>query len=361
MNNNRFPDVSFYQGAIGFDIMKSKTEYIILRSSQRLWLDPQFVRSRNECGRVGLPFGVYHFYDDRDSPGKQADFVASILAGSPQPLEIFCDWEKTYGGPYAGLPNVVAFMQRLEQLTGKQVDFYTGYWWFVENSNAAANASQYNYLKGEKLWLAAYNETHTPTGGVGLRIPKPWTKVNIHQYGTPAIGKSYGAVDSLEIDMNERLDDFKTGNVPVSSPKTIVDGIVMPDDGNNTSIPTGDKMYQMTTISGGTRIRSDHNVYAGVLTSVGQNITVSGSEIWTASADGNNVKAGDRWLKITYAGVTGWMALTHMGIAICKDFKFANPIPIPIPKPPEKMKIVSLTVVTKYSDGSSETEDFYPQ
>src|SRR3990172_10660161 len=124
--NKLFPDISFWQGAINFDLMKSKTNYIILRSSQRLWIDPQFVRSSSECVRVGLPFGIYHFFDDRDSPGKQAEFLAGILAGHPQPLEIFCDYEKTYGGVYKGLPNVVAFMQRLEQLTGRQVDFYTG-------------------------------------------------------------------------------------------------------------------------------------------------------------------------------------------------------------------------------------------
>jgi len=216
--NKLFPDCSFWQGSINFDLMRLKTDYIILRSSQRNWIDPQFIRSRAECVRTGLPFGTYHFYDDRDSPGEQAEFVAGILAGHPQPLEIYCDYEKTYGGDFKGLPNVVAFMQRFEQLTSRQVDFYTGYYWFLENSNAVANASQYNYLKDKKLWLAAYNATHTPTGGAGLLIPKPWTKVNVHQYGTPAIGHSYGTVDSLEIDMNERLDDFNPGTLPPNDP-----------------------------------------------------------------------------------------------------------------------------------------------
>ena len=92
--------------------------------------------------------------------------------------------------------------------------------------------------------------------------------------------------------------------------------------------------YEMTTISSGTRIREDHNVYAPVLTSVGAGVIVKGTELWTAPLDENNVKAGDRWLHITYGGIIGWMALTHMGISICKDFKVINetePTPIPTP------------------------------
>lgn len=76
----------------------------------------------------------------------------------------------------------------------------------------------------------------------------------------------------------------------------------------------------MTTINSGTRVRQDHNVYASVLTSVNANVTVQGDELWTAPVDGNEVKAGDRWLKVTVNGVTGWMAHIHKGVAICRDF-----------------------------------------
>lgn len=88
-------------------------------------------------------------------------------------------------------------------------------------------------------------------------------------------------------------------------------------------------MFQMTTLSSGTRIREDHNTFANVMTSVGAGVTVEGTEKWIAPADGNAVKKGDTWLLVTYQGYTGWMAYTYMGIAICK-----NLVEITLPPPP---------------------------
>ncbi len=78
--------------------------------------------------------------------------------------------------------------------------------------------------------------------------------------------------------------------------------------------------YSMTTIDpNGTRIRQDHNTFASILTKVNANVTVTGTEKWTAPADGVEVKANDVWVKVTYNGVTGWMAYIHKGQSICKN------------------------------------------
>lgn len=87
--------------------------------------------------------------------------------------------------------------------------------------------------------------------------------------------------------------------------------------------------YNMTTISSNTRIRQDHNTSAAVLTSVNANVTVTGTEKWTAPADGVEVKAGDVWVKVSYNGVTGWMAYIHKGQQICKNLVEATPPPAP--------------------------------
>jgi hypothetical protein len=61
-------------------------------------------------------------------------------------------------------------------------------------------------------------------------------------------------------------------------------------------------------------IVSSHNIGAIVL----------GDEVWTAkvdATDGSNTKAGDKWLlvkSINGVPVTGWMAIIHNGVAICK-------------------------------------------
>lgn len=86
----------------------------------------------------------------------------------------------------------------------------------------------------------------------------------------------------------------------------------------------------MKTIYPNTKIRQDHNTSQNILTSVNQNVTLTGSEIWTAPADGVEVKKGDIWMKVTYNGVTGWMAHIHKGQFICNNFEN---IPDPVDPP----------------------------
>lgn len=94
-------------------------------------------------------------------------------------------------------------------------------------------------------------------------------------------------------------------------------------------------MYEMTTIYNGTRIRKDHTTFGEVVASLNADITVRGDVLWTAPADGLEVKAGDKWLHVTYGSFTGWMALIHKGSQLSKDFKeIGVPVPPPV-EPPE--------------------------
>lgn len=95
-------------------------------------------------------------------------------------------------------------------------------------------------------------------------------------------------------------------------------------------------MFQMTTIYNGTRIRNGHTTFAKVFGSVDKGVTLVGDELWTAPADGLEVKAGDKWLRVTHGQLTGWTALIHKGYAICKDFKeISEPTPPVYPVPTE--------------------------
>jgi hypothetical protein len=98
--------------------------------------------------------------------------------------------------------------------------------------------------------------------------------------------------------------------------------------------------YSMTPISNGTRLRVDHNTFALVITSYNANQLVKGDEIWEAPADGNEVKKGDKWLKVTSVdGVpvsqeASWMAYIHKGSPICDNFQeITDPNPNPEPEP----------------------------
>jgi GH25 family lysozyme M1 (1,4-beta-N-acetylmuramidase) len=194
IQNKKFPDTSFYQGLINWDVMRSKTDTIILRAGQNLWADSMFLINYAEAKRRGMRRGVYWFYDDRVSPGAQAALLITLIAGDLPELEIFCDWEKSYGGGFGGLKNVVAFMQAIERaFPSARVGMYTGYYWFIEHSNALLNWSQYQYLKDRALWLGYY------ANSIQVKIPAPWTALTHWQYGTPA--EQWGQ-QTYEIDLN---------------------------------------------------------------------------------------------------------------------------------------------------------------
>lgn len=190
-----FPDVSFYQLEIDYNVMESKTDTLIIRTGQHKYPDPQFERNYTASKERGLIRGLYDFYDDRVSPKEQADRILSQIGEDVPEMELYIDWERSYGGSFQGLKNVVALMQEIERRNPKiTCGLYTGYYWFRANSNPITHASQYNYLKDKPLWLAWYTDDPSK-----VLIPAPWTHLTLWQYGTPV--EDYGQ-KTLEIDKN---------------------------------------------------------------------------------------------------------------------------------------------------------------
>ena len=197
-----FPDVSFYQGVIDFDKMALNTDAIIIRLGQNTWEDTEFERNYAEAKARGLKVGGYWFFDGRSSATTQANLIKSLMVGKSFEMELFIDWERNYNGAYEGLKEVVALMQAVESVDCFDVGLYTGYYWFIANSNATTHASQYNYLKNKPLWLAWYT-----TNPANVKIPPPWTTWEHWQYGTPAVGNQFGAA-TIELDMNKHNGDL---------------------------------------------------------------------------------------------------------------------------------------------------------
>lgn len=113
--------------------------------------------------------------------------------------------------------------------------------------------------------------------------------------------------------------------------------------------------YKMTTINSGTRIRQEPNTAGSTLTSVNANVTVQGDELFTSPVELRNSsgvyqQVGDKWLKITYNGVTGWMAYIHMGQPICKDFQEVG---IVTPPPPPVTTFPQSFILTDPATGKS--------
>lgn len=193
-----FPDISFWQGTVDFTKM-SKASGVILRAGQGAYIDSQFEVNRSEVLKNKMNWGIYWFWDDRVSPSVQAEKLVSLFSSNKElpNMGIYCDWESTYGGKFGSIGNVVSFMERVEELLPlARVGMYTGYYFFMQNTDTFRDNSQLKYLSKKPLWLAWYI-----VDPKYVKIPRLWTKLTFWQYGTPARGSEFG-VNSKEIDMN---------------------------------------------------------------------------------------------------------------------------------------------------------------
>lgn len=103
--------------------------------------------------------------------------------------------------------------------------------------------------------------------------------------------------------------------------------------------------YTATVINSGTRLREDHNTFADVLTSFASGAVVTG-ELWTAPADGNQVKAGDKWI---HHGA-GWVAVVHKGVAYCSGLKEVSAAPVD--NSPPAIYVIPDSFVLEAPDGT---------
>ncbi len=118
--------------------------------------------------------------------------------------------------------------------------------------------------------------------------------------------------------------------------------------------------YQMTTITSGTRLRKDHTTFADVVTSVNAGITVQGSEMWEAPADGSEVRKGDKWMLVfSVDGIRlsepNWMAYIHKGAPICRDFRTVEESP---EEPPVVVPAFPDWYILEHPDGTRAKFDF---
>jgi lysozyme len=191
-----FADVSFYQAVVNWSLYKQQARAAILRLGQHTWPDAEFEYNYALCKQLQIAVGGYFFFDDRASPQQQVDLIIQLMQGKTFELELFVDFEVSYGGAYKGLANAVKLMKLLDaaNLKVKAIGMYTGYYYFTEHSNPVDNAAEYTYLKNKPLWLAWYAAASI------VKVPAPWSDWTHWQYGTPE--KAMGQ-PTIEIDMNK--------------------------------------------------------------------------------------------------------------------------------------------------------------
>jgi len=189
------PDISFWQDdsttpqGIDFNKMAQRTRGVIIRAGQNLWEDTSFRTSWQKSKDAGLLRGSYWFYDSRANPKRQAEKWVEILGNDQGEMEMWCDFEERYGGPYQGWRNWFDFMERLKiLLPNKNLGVYTGYYYWQDFGGNQTYFAQY------PLWIAAYNNSEP-------LIPSIWKDWTYWQFTDHADGLSYG-VESKEIDLS---------------------------------------------------------------------------------------------------------------------------------------------------------------
>lgn len=320
----QFSDVSFYQGNINWDKYRSNARGAILRIGQNTWKDSRFERNYFEGKRVGVALGGYFFYDDRATPTRQAQVIIDAMVGKEFEMELFIDWEREYGGPSEGLPNVVSLMQKVEEagIKCKAVGMYTGYYYFLEHSSPGRNATQYAYLKQKPLWLAWYSSAND------VKVPAPWTKLTHWQYGITEV--DWGQ-QSKEIDMNRHngtRSEFETRYLGGTTPAP---------DPDPTPVPDNIKEGTLTSSTSSLRIRSGPGTSYPQIGGI-----VRGDKVY------GELDAASGWLHIqwiirangTRQDIDGWCTGYKRYITLV-DY---NPEPLPDPPPPAGNDIIEVYV-----------------
>jgi len=125
---------------------------------------------------------------------------------------------------------------------------------------------------------------------------------------------------------------------------------------------------KIVPIWNGTRMRAEPSTYTKVIASYNADSQVEIDLVreFTETVLSEYVWAGDKWGRVKTVNnlpiiQPAWMAIVYLKDAICKpDYVLADTPPVDPPAPGEKVKIISLTVVSHYADGSSKVEDFFP-
>ena len=150
-------DVSNWQRYINYSQVKaSGIEVVYIKASEgTTYKDPYFETNYQNAKANGLKVGFYHFLTARNTQQAraQAQFFASVISGKSPDCKLAMDYEQFYEGNSIAEINQIAqaFMERLQELTGKEVIVYS-------NLNDARNVFNSEISIRYPLWLAYWGD-----------------------------------------------------------------------------------------------------------------------------------------------------------------------------------------------------------
>lgn len=168
-------DISKFQGnEIDFINKKQDTlTFIICKATQGVTLrDPDFSNNWKTITAKGFVRGAYHFYQSQDDPVKQAQFFLSVVDSfSKQGFAPIVDFEEASISNTLTVSqiqnNLLAFLQQVEQRTGRKPIIYT-------DNNTGNRYLTVAAFADYPLFIADYNNTASPV------LPGAWKNKQWH-------------------------------------------------------------------------------------------------------------------------------------------------------------------------------------
>lgn len=187
-------DVSYYQGKPDWQaVADSGIKFAITRTNDGGFMDPEFDRNWKMIRDVGMVRGAYQFFRSTKDPIEFADIMLDRMGPlGPGDIAPVIDVEATNDAtPEEMAAKVAAWIEHVEQKTGRRPLIYTGkYFW---NDNVKTTA-----LKDYPLWHAQYTSAECPN------IAEAWSQWAIWQFTSSGMHPGItGNVDTNRLNGDE--------------------------------------------------------------------------------------------------------------------------------------------------------------
>ncbi len=190
-------DVSYYQGTINWNQVKTAKDFAIARVSDGSYLDTKFDQNWAGMKAAGIIRGAYQFFEPGQDPTTQANIMISKMVGfGPGDLPPMLDMEVTGGqSPATITAKIHTWANKIKSATGRTPLIYTGkYFW--DPSVQSTDFASY------PLVIAAYVKPNCPN------TPNAWNKWAMWQYSSS--GSVPGISGNVDMDeFNGTLADLK--------------------------------------------------------------------------------------------------------------------------------------------------------
>lgn len=282
-------DVSDWQGYIDYSQVKnSGIEVVYIKSSQGNNIkDPYFEINYENAKANNLKVGFYHFLTATsvEEAEQQAAFFASVISGKQADCKLAMDYEQ-FDGIDTQLINqiAIAFVQKVEELTKKQVIIYSDLY-NSENIFNSELASQ-----GE-LWIAYYGDYKNLEN-----VNSSWNTFTGVQYtdqgNVPGINVNVDRnlfAEEIFLDDNSQISDTENPNENYNT-ETIYYTVKIGDTLSSIASRYGTTVEEIAQING---IQNINLIYPGQVLRITTNSNVPGSESNGTGKTYYTVKRGD--------------------------------------------------------------------